>query len=309
MKLEVPQFEEIKKGIDELLLIEKWDNYKIIKHPKSFYKKVNELFLKKIGFLPIIIDPQNSDSFPFKFYRIRKESKDFNSSLISEYSHPPASVNNYFQRANIPKHPVFYCSDEPFTAIAEVIKYATIVDPNDTYYLSEWAILPNTPIKFSPFLFGNLKENSSYNLWSESNFHRLKITLEKSGNIEDYESFEKILRFLSTLFVSENTYVVSSYIAHHYLYASHSMRSDIFVFPSVQLDKSNVNYAIHPNFVSEKMRLKKVFKMSFEELNKGTSIKYGITNFGLNRDSIIFWNGNLKENLKEIRETFPDFIL
>ena len=221
--------------------------------------------------------------------------------------HSVTQLLSYSINLKIPNHPVLYCSDNPATAISEVVKFIDSPNPRERYYLSEWEILPNTTIRLSPFLFENLAKTSFYRFWSDSNFQRLKDTLEKEGIPESYESFREILRFLSYLFVTENTYVVSSYIAHSHLYAKHSLRSDIFVYPSVQLDKQSVNYAVHPNFVSEKMRLKKVFKLSFHNIKKNEGVEFRLHNFGLNRDSIIFWESDLNKNLTLIQETFPEF--
>jgi hypothetical protein len=306
VKHEIPSFEEVKKGIDELLLVDKWDKYKILKNPNFFYNKVNSLFLSKLRFFPTIMEYSNSNDFPFKFYRLRKEIKGFNPDLISDHSHPPASVMNYHQRANIPNHPVLYCSDNPNTALTEVLKLTGNVNKNEKFYLSEWEIVPDKEIKLSPYFFGNLNQNSFYNKWSDSNFNKLKITLEKEGIGDSYNSMKHLLTFLSNLFVAENSYVVSSYIAHSHLYAEHTLRSDIFVYPSVQLDRKSVNYAIHPNFACENMRLKRIFQISLDSFEKGENISITFHNLGINKNSMIFWNKKISENLDLIKEVFPD---
>lgn len=303
----IPSLEDVKKGIDQLILIEKWDKYKVLTNPKTFYNRVESVLLEKLKIFPFAFEFHNSNSFPFKFYRVRKSEKKFNNSLISEYSHPPASVINYIQRANLPYHPVFYCSDNPGTAIAEAIKNTENVNPKDIYYLSEWEFLPDTKFILSPFFFGNLNKNSFYSFWSDSNLIKLKKTLEKQGEIKAYESFSEIFRFLSNLFVYENSYVISSVLAHSHLYANHNLRADLFVYPSVQLDRTSVNYAIHPNTVSEKLKLNKVFEMKFDEIDKNTGIKFRLINFGQNINSNIIWNSQFEENITLIKKVFPDF--
>lgn len=302
-----PSLEEIKQGVDQLILIENWNRYKVLKNPEKFYNRVEKVLLSKLKILPTVFEFHESNIFPFKFYRVRKEEKRFNNSLISEYSHPPAYISNYIQRANLPYHPVFYCSDNPATAIAEAVKNVDKINPKDIYYLSEWEFKPDIKFILSPFIFGNLNENSFYKFWSESNLIKLKKTLEDEGASEAFDSFSEIFRFLSNLFVYENSYVVSSVLAHGHLYANHNLRSDLFVYPSVQLDRSSVNYAIHPNAVSEKLKLNKVFKMKFDEIDKNSGIKFQIINFGQNINSVIMWNSKFEDNISLINKVFPDF--
>lgn len=306
-KLNIPDFEEVVKGINQLILIEDWDRYKIKRSNKKFLQRLDALFLKNLKLLPTFFTPIDSSSFPFKFYRVRKEDKKFNPSLLSEYSYPPVEFVKNTQRANLPFSPVFYCSDNPAVAIAETVKFKENVNSKDFYYLSEWKLKPGLKIRLTPYLFSNLDEDSFYNFWIENNKYQLKKTLQKENLEARYESFYKIMEFLSNLFIYENSYVVSSYIAHNHLYAPHSMRTDIFVYPSVQLDKKAVNYAIHPNVVTEKMNLSKIFKLNFDSIDKQEGIKYTIKEVGKNNDSIIFWNRDLEQEIENIKDTFPEF--
>ncbi len=308
-KLKIPDYQEVLKGKNAILLEENWDRFKIERSTGKFIKALDRHFLQNLQLLPTIVTFADTNTFPFKFYRVRKWTPNFNTSLISGYSYPPAEHVKYTQRANLPGSPVFYCSDNPATAIAETVKFLDKVNPKDVYYLSEWKFKPNLRIRLSPYIFENINKESFYHVWAEANKTKLRRTL-KEANMEDgYEAFLKIMNFLSNLFIYENSYVVSSYIAHSHLYANHSLRADVFVYPSVQSKLNSVNYAIHPNAVAEKMELVKIFRISFDSIDKIGEIKYQISAVGRNQDSIIVWNNNLDQEVETLKEVFPEFKL
>ncbi|WNH07701.1 hypothetical protein [Thalassobellus suaedae] len=303
-KIELPSYEEIKKGIDEILLYDKWDNYKVKSSPKKFERRLHELFTSKLGVFPHIIKLMKSEDFTFPFYRLRKESKTMNTKLISEYSYPPNSVIKKVQRANIPYHPVFYCADSPMAAIMETIRDEKTINPKTNYYLSKWELKPDIEFKVSPFLFGNLADSSPYKILSDDNFKKIEELL-KDYSKDEIEGMKKIMHLLSHLFIFENTYVVSSFIAHNYIYASHNFRTDIFIYPSHQTNRERVNFAIHPNVVTEKLQLKSVYKINildFPEDKKSCTINSN--KIGTNEDSIIYWKNVTDEDKQELKKMF-----
>jgi hypothetical protein len=286
----LPSLEEVKKGINELIQIEKWDNYQILNNPKEFNKRLHELFVKKVGIFPITSTIVNSTTFPFTFYRLRKFDDSMNPALISEYSYPPNHLINSFQRANIPRHPVFYSSNDASTTIFEVLKNQSSINPDDIFFLSEWKFINDIKIRITPYLFGNLAPNSPYKLWTDSSYLQIEKLLRKDFNNLEIEGFKKVLEFLSNLFVYEDTYTVSSFIAHQHLYADFSLRTDVFVYPSIQTDQYSINFAIHPNVVIEKMRLNKVIKFQIKDfIDFNQPYKYQFKKIATNADSILFW--------------------
>jgi hypothetical protein len=306
-KIPLPSYEELKKNIDQLLLIENWDNYKIKSSPKKFERRLNELFSGKLGVFPQIFTVMRSEDFSFPFYRLRKDIRSMNKSLISEYSYPPNNLVKTTQRANIPFHPVFYCCDHPKTAILETLRTEKKINPSTNYFLSKWSLKTGIELRVTPFLFGNLHNDSPYKLMSDDNFKKIEKTL--SGyNEDEINSFKKIMRFLSHLFIYDNSYAVSSFIAHSYLYAAHNMRTDIFMYPSYQSERTQVNFAIHPNVVIEKMCLKCVYKINIQKLDveKGYC-SLTTTHIGKNEDSILSWEHVSKLNdtqLEELKNVF-----
>ncbi|WP_163322262.1 RES domain-containing protein [Draconibacterium mangrovi] len=303
-KIELPKIENVKKGIDELLLIEKWDNYKVKSSPKKFEKRFHQLFTQKLGIFPHILKIMKSEDFTFPFYRLRKETGSMNKTLISEYSYPPNNVIKNIQRANIPYHPVFYCADSPMTAIVETIRNEKNINPKHNYYLSRWDLKPGLDFRVTPFLFGNLADTSIYKTLSDDNLNQIEETL-KGYSIDEINGMKKILEFLSHLFIYDNSYVVSSFIAHSYIYAKHNLRTDIFIYPSHQSDRQSVNFALHPNVVTEKLNLTKVYKLNIVDLpmdNNSCTVK--VSMIGKNQDSIIYWNNVADDNKLDVEELF-----
>ncbi|MEI7979704.1 MAG: hypothetical protein WCI53_12725 [Bacteroidota bacterium] len=288
-KPQIPSLQTVKEGIDKLILIEKWDNYKIKSSPKKFEKRLNELF---IGNLKLMIYPvylSNDKSLPKKYYRLRKQSNTFNEKLISEYSYPPNHFVKTIQRANIPYHPVFYCSDNPSTAIMETVKGEERLNSECVYYMSEWETKSDQEIRICPFIFDNVSEKNPYRHLSEINRTKLFDLLKEHSDDEKNSMFE-IMKFLSNLFTFDNTYVVSSYLAYINLYANHNFRPDIFIYPSIQNKRDTVNFAIHPNAVVEKLTLKRVFKLRLTSFNESTSdFTISIVWVGQNNNGIIQW--------------------
>jgi len=311
-KPSLPTLENVKKGIDELLLIDKWDRYKIKKSPNRFEKRLNELFMGKLQIMPYLIYLASDTSLPKQFYRLRKQTASFNERLISEYSYPPNHYVKTVQRANIPYHPVFYCSDNPSTAIQETIKDDEKANEKAVYYMSEWTTRDEQDIRVCPYIFDNVAETNPYRRLSEIN--KIKLFEQMAEHTEDEKNgmFE-ILKFLSNLFTYENTYVVSSYLAYINLYAPHNFRPDIFIYPSVQTNKTTVNFAIHPNAVIEKLKLKRIFKLRLTEYNKiANKYTVSISWVGHNDNGVIRWTevdkdtDKGKEMIKEIQTVFSD---
>jgi len=289
-KVQFPTLDEVKKGINELLLIEKWDRYKYRSSPKKFKRRFHELFASKFGLMPYAMILTHPRFHKFTFYRLRKWTKSMNPALISEYSYPPNHVVKSIQRANVPHHPVFYCSDNPETAIFETV--GTKLDPskNDVYYLSEWELDDSFSFRICPFVFGNVDESNPAAKMLDTLVENLRNVFKEYSE-DQQEAVLEILKFLSSLFVYDNTYFVSSYIAHSYLYADHNLRADLFIYPSVRTGRKTLNYAIHPNVVSERLRLKRVFQLKVMKLDvKQEKLDLSFMKRGTNRDGIIYWN-------------------
>lgn len=227
----LPTLLSVKTAFEEIILKEKWDRHKIRRGPKQFIKSVNKFFLSHASILPHIIVP-NSTVPDLLFYRVRTRSRHFNEQLIGEYSLPPSHVIKSYQRCNIPHHPVFYCSNDPRTAISETA-YARSLNPTTPCYLSEWRMRPNATANLTPFFFGNIDVGNPFYEFSQSNVVKVRELLPNRPK-EQVDGFLEVLKFLSKMFVYDNTYSISAFIAHSHLYAPHNLRTDIFLYPSIK---------------------------------------------------------------------------
>lgn len=231
-----------------------------------------------------------------------------NLGLISEYSYPPVEYVKSIQRANLPNHPVFYCTNSPGTAIIETIKTGKGVDfENDVFFLSEWRIDSKKELKVTPFFFESIEQGSVFNLWQEENKRQLEKLLTKYSK-ETRDSFFEVLTYLSNLFVFENTYPVTSHIAHQHIYSNDKFNSDIFVYPSFQAKRKTVNYAIHPNVVIESMKLESVYDLKINSLDlEKEIISYSLRRVGENLNGKIIWkklNANDSKLVKKLHSVF-----
>src|SRR5690606_4152403 len=106
---------------------------------------------------------------------------------------------------------------------------------------------------------------------------------------EEIEGMCELMNALSLLFLNDN-YIVTSFLAHYYIYTKFLPRPDIFIYPSVQTNNKSVNFAVHPNTVVEKLNLKRVFKLKVTEINhEKHSFGSKILSIGKNEEGNILW--------------------
>ncbi|WP_113924183.1 hypothetical protein [Cognataquiflexum aquatile] len=307
MSFEIPNGKDIREGINQLLLIKNWDRFKINDDPEKFAKELDEFLLSKLKILPLFVTKFSFNDFPFKFYRLRKFDRNMNINLKSEYSYPPVEYVKETQRANLPNHPVFYCTNSPGTAIIETVKTGEGINfEKDIFFLSEWQMNPEREFKVTPFFFESIEKESIFNHWQEDNKKKLNNILSKYSK-DQINSYLEVLIYLSNLFVFENTYPVTGFIAHEHIYANHDLNTEIFVYPSFQAKRKTVNYAIHPNVVMDYMRLETIYKLKLNDIDfKNESISYNLLKIGDYIEGKIIWkdidskNPDLIEKLKNV---------
>ena len=306
-EIPLPTLESVKEAIDGILLHEKWDRHKISRGPKQFIKKVQRIFFEHLPVFPHIIQP-NSTVPDLLFYRVRTPTKNFNEQLIGDYSFPPNHVARSYQRCNIPHHPVFYCSNDPRTAISETVYSRSVWNNTTPCYLSEWRVRANATAHITPFVFGNVDAGNPFYEFSEQNLTKLRELVVNHPE-EKIDGFVEVMRFLSKLFVFDNTYSISAFIAHSHLYAQHNLRTDIFLYPSVKNQLQGVNLAIHPNCVQHKMELSKVYKLYVVKVNRENGTFTGrFVSTGINDNGVILWRPFDKDdsiNARLLNELHP----
>src|SRR5699024_7288040 len=87
-------------------------------------------------------------------------------SLFSEHSYPPINVTS-FGRCNFPGNPVFYCSNNPMTALMEVVREADY--KKRKFCISKWEI-PDIKgkLSFQSFLMSDLHKENKFSTLRDS---------------------------------------------------------------------------------------------------------------------------------------------
>jgi hypothetical protein len=305
-----PDIESVKKGID-FILAKNLDEFKYSNDPKEYFKELDSFFLSNLGLLPYGFVKSSGDKMSVKCFRLRAWKKDFNPDLIIEHSHPPPAIVTKIQRANLPRHPVFYASPDIKTSIIETFQGEFDQSQTNEYFISQWAFRPEESFTVVPFLYGNTSEKNIFKHLGNSALSNFKLQFQELSK-ENIQVLKTILSFLANLFVYENTHVISSYLAHSYIYAPHNHRADVFIYPSVQAGKHTVNFAIHPNTVTHKMVLEKIYLLHvsrFETTSKNNdeisyTINFGLLKVGINKDGVIGWQDPNDELDKEFSNFF-----
>ena len=202
--------------------------------------------------------------------------------------------------------PVFYCSSDIGTALAEVIKETYTISERK-YLVSSWSIISQKDTKIVPFLYSDLPDQNQYHLLGEWAINRIHTLFKGKLSDSQIDGQKAYLAFLASSFVTEN-YSLSATLAHSILYAPHNYSADIFIYPSIRTGLKSINMAIHPNFVDNNMRLERIFSIKVKSIDIETGRcevvidKYADLNF-----NVIMWKDLSQEDEKYkeyIREDF-----
>lgn len=309
-KIEIPSDEKIDDAIRF---------FKETDFSKEDFKNVDKCvnlfdrhFIDKLGFVFKTVRISNSSQFRSKIFRVRKKEAWINTSLISEFSHPPVNKTT-MQRANLPWHPVFYCSPNSGTALLETLVKTFDNASENVYYLSEWEFLPDLPVYVTIFLYGQYEKLDFFNSVSEKNRNDI-FEKFKNLSIEETMRLERLVKYFSSVFEKKEEHYLSSYLGHIHFYEKSNIRTDVMLYPSIELEKGSLNYAIHPNAVFHKLRLKRVFVFDVKEYAINLSemkakISFNIQDLlGINNDhGYLIWRNLSEEDMLDFQKLFPSF--
>ncbi len=290
---------EVLRGIKKLENFE-WPKYDGSNSIEEFIKLVDNILTEKMGSFPTLVRSIQQDTYNFPIFRAREVTQVKNERLIAEFSYPPLSVSS-MGRCNFPGHPVFYASNSPLTAILEAFKESNFQERK--LYLSLWSIIPNKEIfYFESFLRGGLNEKSFYHKFNDNLKDDLQKTFKALVNEDQILGMLEYLKFVDSQFTSDETYSISASLAHRRLYFPGNITSDIIMYPSVKSNRNEANFAIHPNFVDNNMRLDKVYEISLDNFDVSTNT-FSMTfhRYGFVSKSAILWDNNTED--KRFRET------
>ncbi len=120
---------------------------------------------------------------------------------------------------------------------------------------------------------------------------------QKLGVIEFY-------KFLDSKFIEDTDYSISAYLSHKRLYAEHNYASDMIIYPSTQTESKSVNFAIHPNFVDNCMKVERFYILQLNDYDRNTN-RFSVTfsKYGKIEKNVILWK-NLQPEDSYYEENF-----
>lgn len=303
-----PTFEQSIESIEKLKNY-CWPIFDDFSSTKEYLKEVQSVLFKEFEILPNIIKLFNPKKFTLPIFRVREVESFTNISLFSEHSYPPINLTS-FGRCNFPKNPVFYCSNDPMTALLEVIRDGDF--KNRKFCISRWEIMESkNEFVFQTFLQTELDEQNHFSILKIAEIEQLKIPFENKLSEDKKAGLTELLKFLHNSFINDKNYFLSASLAHRTLYAEHNFATDILLFPSVQTKFKGVNMAIHPNFVDNMMRVLRFYIVEIDNYNPENG-RYNITfsKYGNVDKNVIIWSTKMDDQLfKENIETdFKNFI-
>lgn len=274
-KFQLPSREEAEKYIIELDKID-WKSFEG-ENIGEYIEKNHQLITGITGVHShMFLVPHSDVPINFKIFRVREAKSIKNKYLRCEYSYPPIEHSKNL-RANLKGFPVFYASDTPLTAVLEYIQQwqdaSNYLDKD--YVISVWSILEKRKICFAPYFS---KEQIGINpiaflgQFSDDDFR--KIT--NSEVDKTYIDGMRIMKnYFANKFISDEKYSISSYVSFRLMYMN-PLYNTIIIYPSKQSNLAATNYAIHPNFADEKMKLERVYRITIKNIED-----FGKDNFKL----------------------------
>ncbi len=202
------------------------------------------------------------------FFRMRRLDEIIEPNDEREYGAPAPEYCKKIGRANLPSHPVFYCSQSPSTAIAEM---KNINGLGAKYALVKWK-KADPSIMFKTFL--TFSSNPDH-LESARIIHEGNVT----GGKEAQENMLAFSLFLGDEFLNPDDYTVSANFAHQILYTG---GIEVLSYPSV-VNPLDINFAFSTaSFIQNKLVLDRVYTVEPLENNQLRIFQIGLFNGGAN---------------------------
>lgn len=273
-----PKYSEVITSIAKL----KGMSFPKLENSENVEKYIENILGKldsEFGGIPNIISVLNPTDFPMKIFRARELKSFSNINLFPEHSYTPVNLTK-MGRCNFPNYPVFYGSDDPMTALIEVVREND--NSKNKYCISKWELLPSEKeFIFQSFLEIDLPSENLYNELNKIQINKINKLFSQSIDPETRKGLIEYLKFLNTSFILDNNYSISASLAHRILYPKKQYATDILMYPSVQTKLKGANFAIHPNFVDNQMIITRFYIVEFENYNSASGkinvsiVKYG----------------------------------
>lgn len=304
---DIPSISKVKKAIRKLSENE-FPKFEVESSVDSYVDAITKIITNEFG---LILNPKQifeNNKFLKNFFRVRPLAEFNNIELIREHSYPPIDIVK-MGRCNFPKYPVFYCSTNPGTALLEVARY----NSNVKYCISSWELIQSDQkIIFESFMQTPLPPNNLFIPIKQNINNKINEPFIKSFNKKlrktQKDGLLEYLKYLDSSFVNDTDYSISATLAHRTLFAGHTFKTDVLMYPSVQSLKNGVNLAIRPNFVDNNLRLNHLYILSLNSYNltKG-EMNVTLFNYGEVINNDIVWNNINPEDKKYLDFLTHDF--
>lgn len=285
-KDDLDNFPDYQTYLENLEKLDKTD------YSKMSYDEIYNLFYDLACIIPSRFGFFNPIKFNSNHYfrvRLRKdigENEDL--SLKQTFSYPPPSILHKNGRANLKYKTVFYCSNNPNTAILE-----SKPEIGDEGYLSIWKGVATRKLKSSICLPYNLTDKNEWHFASKDSFEELKKTLPEKAK-DKYNHVISLFKFVANKFVNEKEpYPLTSMISNELLYGR-ELWNDYILYPSILSDCKRCNIAFHPNIVNENLDLEKIIEFRFG-VNSEKSVEFGKVGY-YHENKLIWRKRNDDEN-------------
>lgn len=304
-----PTAEKVKEAIRNLKKTE-FPKFETGMSVENYVESITQIIIKEFGIFPNNKQPFQCNKFLNSFFRVRPYKSFKNINLFREHSYPPVDCIK-MGRCNFPLYPVFYCSDNPGTALLEVARNTK--NNHEKYCVSNWQMVQSDrKVIFESFLQVPLPSTNFYNLIKQNLIARINEPFLKSFNKklskEQEDGLIEYLSYLDSSFLNDTDYSLSASLAHRTMFANHELKSDVLMYPSVQSLNNGVNLAIRPNFVDNNLRLNHLYILHLNDFDlvKGL-INVTIFNYGEVINDNIVWRSIDPEDQKYINLVKEDF--
>lgn len=277
---------------------------------KEFVEKLSKAITNELNLFPNLLLQLKPDIFKFGIFRARPVNSFTNIDLFREHSYPPINLVK-LGRCNFPKYPVFYSSNNPITALAEVIRENDF--KSQKFCISSWEIIPsNNEFIFESFLQTDLHPKNQFASLAKSMAERINEPFKGKLSNDKQKALLKFLRYIDSQFIKDSNYSLSASLAHRRIYGNHNFCTDILMYPSVQTEMQGVNLAINPNFVDNHMRIKRFYIVEINDYDiKSGQFNVSFFKYGEILKNTIFWKGIIPsdENYKKyFEEDFSNYV-
>lgn len=308
MSLEYNKFPSLKK-VNEAI-----NKFKAVGFPEyqtnnsvdDYIKKIDILITEELEYFPNLMSVHNEgNDLDLVVYRVRPIDSIQNINLFSQHSYPPSNVAP-FGRCNYPKFPVFYGSNNPMISLLEVARESG--GENKKYCISKWKVNPGIKLILQSFMQMSLPKGNNFKTFQERQRKRVNEPFQNNLSDDQCDGLLRLLQFLDESFINDKDYALSASLAHRVFYPPHNLKTNLLLYPSVQSRFAGLNFAIHPNFVDNEMKVERFYIMELKSYDPNTrKIIVSITDYKEIKPNEGLWknvNPDDPNYLKMVKEDF-----